>query len=139
MSNTPDTLQTLEVGSKQYRYYSLPKAADALGNIDRLPKSLKILLENQLRFADDESVEKDDMQALVDWQKEGKSSREIGYRPARVLMQDFTGVPGVVDLASMRAAVEKLGEDPARINPLSPVDLVIDHSVTVDEFGDDNA
>ncbi|HCR98478.1 MULTISPECIES: aconitate hydratase AcnA [Halomonas] len=139
MSNTPDTLQTLEVGSKQYRYYSLPKAADALGNIDRLPKSLKILLENQLRFADDESVEKDDMQALVDWQKEGKSSREIGYRPARVLMQDFTGVPGVVDLASMRAAVEKLGEDPARINPLSPVDLVIDHSVMVDKFGNATA
>ncbi|MBE0405147.1 aconitate hydratase AcnA [Halomonas citrativorans] len=139
MSNTPNTLQTLEVGSKQYRYYSLPKAADALGNIDRLPKSLKILLENQLRFADDESVEQDDMQALVDWQKEGKSSREIGYRPARVLMQDFTGVPGVVDLASMRAAVEKLGEDPARINPLSPVDLVIDHSVMVDKFGNATA
>lgn len=139
MSHTPDTLQTLEVGSKQYRYYSLPKAADALGNIDRLPKSLKILLENQLRFADDESVEQDDMQALVDWQKEGKSSREIGYRPARVLMQDFTGVPGVVDLASMRAAVEKLGEDPARINPLSPVDLVIDHSVMVDKFGNATA
>ncbi|RUR40152.1 aconitate hydratase AcnA [Vreelandella populi] len=139
MSSTPDTLQTLDVGSKQYRYYSLPKAADALGNIDRLPKSLKILLENQLRYADDESVEQADMQALVDWQKEGKSSREIGYRPARVLMQDFTGVPGVVDLASMRAAVEKLGEDPARINPLSPVDLVIDHSVMVDKFGNATA
>ncbi|MCP1313743.1 MULTISPECIES: aconitate hydratase AcnA [unclassified Halomonas] len=135
MSTTPDTLKTLEVGGRSYAYYSLPDAAEALGNIDRLPKTLKILLENQLRFADDESVERDDMQALVDWQKEGKSSREIGYRPARVLMQDFTGVPGVVDLASMRAAVEKLGEDPARINPLSPVDLVIDHSVMVDEFG----
>ncbi|MGP9633089.1 aconitate hydratase AcnA [Halomonas sp. AOP43-A1-21] len=139
MSNTPDTLQTLDVGSQQYHYYSLPKAADALGNIDRLPKTLKILLENQLRFADDESVDQEDMQALVDWQKEGKSSREIGYRPARVLMQDFTGVPGVVDLASMRAAVEKLGEDPARINPLSPVDLVIDHSVMVDKFGNATA
>ena len=139
MSNTPETLQTLDVGSQQYRYYSLPKAADALGNIDRLPKTLKILLENQLRFADDESVNQEDMQALVDWQKEGKSSREIGYRPARVLMQDFTGVPGVVDLASMRAAVEKLGEDPARINPLSPVDLVIDHSVMVDKFGNATA
>ncbi|MBP5980097.1 MAG: aconitate hydratase AcnA [Halomonas sp.] len=139
MSNTPDTMQTLDVGSQQYRYYSLPKAADALGNIDRLPKTLKILLENQLRFADDESVDQEDMQALVDWQKEGKSSREIGYRPARVLMQDFTGVPGVVDLASMRAAVEKLGEDPARINPLSPVDLVIDHSVMVDKFGNATA
>jgi aconitate hydratase len=139
MSKIPDTRQTLDVGSQQYHYYSLPKAADALGNIDRLPKTLKILLENQLRFADDESVEGADLQALVDWQKEGKSSREIGYRPARVLMQDFTGVPGVVDLASMRDAVQKLGEDPARINPLSPVDLVIDHSVMVDEFGNATA
>ncbi|WP_336274938.1 aconitate hydratase AcnA [Vreelandella indica] len=135
MSKTPDTLSTLEVGSKTYHYYSLPKAAEALGSIDRLPKTLKILLENQLRFGDDESVAEEDMQALVDWQEEGYSSREIGYRPARVLMQDFTGVPGVVDLASMRAAVESLGEDPAKINPLSPVDLVIDHSVMVDKFG----
>ena len=135
MSKTPDTLSTLEVGSTTYHYYSLPQAAEALGSIDRLPKTLKILLENQLRFANDESVYQEDMQALVDWQTEGKSSREIGYRPARVLMQDFTGVPGVVDLASMRAAVESLGEDPAKINPLSPVDLVIDHSVMVDKFG----
>jgi aconitate hydratase len=144
MSKSPESLQTeslqtLDVGSQTYHYYSLPHAADTLGNIDRLPKTLKTLLENQLRFADDESVAVEDMQALVDWQKEGKSSREIGYRPARVLMQDFTGVPGVVDLASMRAAVEKLGEDPARINPLSPVDLVIDHSVMVDEFGNATA
>ncbi len=136
MSKIPNTLHTLTAGSQEYHYYSLPTAAETLGNIDRLPKTLK----NPARkiscvFADDESVERDDMQALVDWQKEGKSSREIGYRPARVLMQDFTGVPGVVDLASMRAAVEKLGEDPARINPLSPVDLVIDHSVMVDKFG----
>ncbi|WP_017431349.1 aconitate hydratase AcnA [Vreelandella jeotgali] len=139
MSKIPDTRQTLDVGSEQYDYYSLPSAADALGNIDRLPKTLKILLENQLRFAGDESVSADDLQALVDWQKEGKSSREIGYRPARVLMQDFTGVPGVVDLASMRDAVQKLGDDPARINPLSPVDLVIDHSVMVDKFGNPQA
>ncbi|AJY49415.1 aconitate hydratase AcnA [Halomonas sp. KO116] len=139
MSKTPDTLSTLEVGSKTYHYYSLPKAAEALGSIDRLPKTLKILLENQLRFGDDESVAEEDMQALVDWQAEGKSSREIGYRPARVLMQDFTGVPGVVDLASMRAAVESLGEDPAKINPLTPVDLVIDHSVMVDKFGNQAA
>ncbi|MCS2610746.1 aconitate hydratase AcnA [Halomonas dongshanensis] len=139
MSTTPDTLQTLDIGSQSYHYYSLPEAAHTLGNIDRLPKTLKILLENQLRFADDESVAREDMQALVDWQQEGRSDREIGYRPARVLMQDFTGVPGVVDLASMRAAVEKLGEDPARINPLSPVDLVIDHSVMVDKFGNATA
>ncbi|MDN3521334.1 aconitate hydratase AcnA [Halomonas ramblicola] len=136
---TPDTRQTLEADGTTYHYYSLPKAAEALGDIDRLPMTLKILLENQLRFADDPSVAREDMQALVDWQKEARSDREIGYRPARVLMQDFTGVPGVVDLASMRAAVEKLGEDPARINPLSPVDLVIDHSVMVDKFGNPTA
>ncbi|MGQ7246753.1 aconitate hydratase AcnA [Halomonas sp. V046] len=132
----PDTQDTLKVGNKDYAIYSLPKAAKALGNIDRLPMTLKVLLENQLRFADDESVSHDDLQALVDWQKEARSTREIGYRPARVLMQDFTGVPGVVDLASMRAAVERLGEQPSKINPLSPVDLVIDHSVMVDKFGD---
>ncbi|SDF79395.1 aconitase [Onishia taeanensis] len=139
MSTTPDSLDTLKLGSQSYHYYSLPKAADTLGDISRLPKTLKVLLENQLRFADDESVSNDDLQALVDWQKKASSDREIGYRPARVLMQDFTGVPGVVDLASMRAAVAKLGEDPERINPLSPVDLVIDHSVMVDKFGDQSA
>ncbi|SFH96242.1 aconitate hydratase AcnA [Modicisalibacter xianhensis] len=134
--DTPNTLSTLEAGGKTYHYYSLPKAAEALGDIKRLPFTLKVLLENQLRFASEPSVYRDDMQALVDWQKDARSTREIGYRPARVLMQDFTGVPGVVDLASMRDAVQRLGEDPARINPLSPVDLVIDHSVMVDHFGD---
>src|SRR6056297_3942747 len=114
---TPNTLSSLEAGGNTYHYYSLPKAADALGNIDRLPFTLKVLLENQLRFADSDSVSNEDMQALVDWQQDARSTREIGYRPARVLMQDFTGVPGVVDLASMRDAVERLGEDPARINP----------------------
>ncbi|MCE8011050.1 aconitate hydratase AcnA [Billgrantia desiderata] len=135
----PDTLQTLVADGTTYHYYSLPKVAEEMGNIDRLPKTLKILLENQLRFADDPSVAREDIQALIDWQQGGRSNREIGYRPARVLMQDFTGVPGVVDLASMRAAVEKLGEDPSRINPLSPVDLVIDHSVMVDKFGNPTA
>ncbi|QJR00301.1 aconitate hydratase AcnA [Halomonas sp. PGE1] len=135
----PDTLQTLDVGGRTVHYYSLAEAAEALGSIERLPMTLKILLENQLRFADDESVSRQDAQALVDWQRKARSDREIGYRPARVLMQDFTGVPGVVDLASMRAAVESLGEDPARINPLSPVDLVIDHSVMVDKFGNATA
>ncbi|GHB06802.1 aconitate hydratase AcnA [Modicisalibacter luteus] len=134
--DTPNTLSTLDAGGKTYHYYSLPKAAEALGDIKRLPFTLKVLLENQLRFASEPSVYREDMQALVDWQKEARSTREIGYRPARVLMQDFTGVPGVVDLASMRDAVQRLGEDPARINPLSPVDLVIDHSVMVDHFGD---
>lgn len=137
--SVPTTLATLPVGERTYHYYSLPKAAETFGDIQRLPFTLKVLLENQLRFADNESVSSDDIQALVDWQKEARSSREIGYRPARVLMQDFTGVPGVVDLASMRAAVEKLGENPARINPLSPVDLVIDHSVMVDHFGEPSA
>ncbi|MGJ7459527.1 aconitate hydratase AcnA [Halomonas sp. MA07-2] len=139
-TETPkDILQTLEAGGRTFHYHSLAKAAEALGSIDRLPMTLKILLENQLRYADDDSVSREDMQALVDWQQEARSDREIGYRPARVLMQDFTGVPGVVDLASMRAAVEALGEDPARINPLSPVDLVIDHSVMVDNFGNASA
>ncbi|PSJ22922.1 aconitate hydratase AcnA [Halomonas sp. ND22Bw] len=138
-SSLPETLQTLDAAGTTFHYHSLPKAAETLGNIDRLPMTLKILLENQLRFADQEGVEREDMQALVDWQKTASSDREIGYRPARVLMQDFTGVPGVVDLASMRAAVETLGEQPSRINPLSPVDLVIDHSVMVDHFGDPSA
>ena len=137
--DTPNTLSTLEAGGNTYHYYSLPKAAEALGDIKRLPFTLKVLLENQLRFASEPSVSREDVQALVDWQKEARSSREIGYRPARVLMQDFTGVPGVVDLASMRDAVQRLGEDPARINPLSPVDLVIDHSVMVDHFGDSSS
>ncbi|MBB3142306.1 aconitate hydratase AcnA [Halomonas organivorans] len=138
-SSLPETLQPLEAAGTTYHYHSLPKAAEALGDIERLPMTLKILLENQLRFAGQEGVSQEDMQALVDWQKTASSDREIGYRPARVLMQDFTGVPGVVDLASMRAAVETLGEEPSRINPLSPVDLVIDHSVMVDHFGDPSA
>ncbi|WP_277809661.1 aconitate hydratase AcnA [Chromohalobacter canadensis] len=137
MSEAPqNTLSTLDVGDHTYHYYSLDKAAQAFGDASRLPMTLKVLLENQLRYGDDESVSSDDMQALVDWQKEGRSTREIGYRPARVLMQDFTGVPGVVDLAAMRDAVKRLGESADRINPLSPVDLVIDHSVMVDHYGD---
>ncbi|MCK0767210.1 aconitate hydratase AcnA [Chromohalobacter canadensis] len=137
MSEAPqNTLSTLDVGDHTYHYYSLDKAAKAFGDASRLPMTLKVLLENQLRYGGDESVSPDDMQALVDWQKEGRSTREIGYRPARVLMQDFTGVPGVVDLAAMRDAVKRLGESADRINPLSPVDLVIDHSVMVDHYGD---
>ncbi|MFN2330421.1 MAG: aconitate hydratase AcnA, partial [Halomonas sp.] len=139
-TETPrDIVQTLDAGGRTFHYHSLAKAAEALGSIDRLPMTLKILLENQLRFADDDSVSREDMQALVDWQKEARSDREIGYRPARVLMQDFTGVPAVVDLAAMRDAVARAGGDPQRINPLSPVDLVIDHSVMVDNFGDPSA
>lgn len=131
--------ETLDVGAKKYHYYSLPKAAQQLGDIARLPKSMKVLLENLLRWQDEDSVTAEDIQALVNWQKNAHADREIAYRPARVLMQDFTGVPAVVDLAAMREAVNRLGGDVAKVNPLSPVDLVIDHSVTVDHFGDDNA
>ncbi len=137
--NSFNALQTLTVGSKSYQIYSLARAAEQLGNIDKLPKSLKVLLENLLRFEDQKSVKVEDIQALVDWQKDKRSDQEIQYRPARVLMQDFTGVPAVVDLAAMRAAMAKAGGDPNRINPLSPVDLVIDHSVMVDHFANQNA
>lgn len=123
----------------EYGYFSLPLAAKQLGNIDRLPKSMKVLLENLLRHVDGDTVQVDDLKAIVGWLQTGHADREIAYRPARVLMQDFTGVPAVVDLAAMREAVQRLGGNVDQVNPLSPVDLVIDHSVTVDEFGDDDA
>ncbi|EIQ90384.1 aconitase family protein, partial [Yersinia pestis PY-03] len=123
----------------EYYYYSLPQLAAVLGDINRLPKSLKVLLENLLRHLDGVQVQEADLKAIVAWQQTGHADREIAYRPARVLMQDFTGVPAVVDLAAMREAVQRLGGDVAQVNPLSPVDLVIDHSVTVDEFGDKSA
>jgi aconitate hydratase len=130
-----NTRSTLEAGGKRYAYYSLDKAGAALGDASRLPFSMKVLLENLLRFEDGVTVTRDDLQAMVDWQKERRINREIQYRPARVLMQDFTGVPAVVDLAAMRDAMKGLGGDPQKINPLVPVHLVIDHSVMVDEFG----
>ena len=133
------TKATLDVKGQRYHYYSLPQAAEQLGDITRLPKSLKVLLENLLRWQDEESVTADDIRALAGWLEQAHADREIAYRPARVLMQDFTGVPAVVDLAAMREAVKRLGGDVAKVNPLSPVDLVIDHSVTVDHFGDDDA
>lgn len=129
----------LQAKDKTYHYYSLPLAAKSLGDITRLPKSLKVLLENLLRWQDGNSVTEEDIHALAGWLKNAHADREIAYRPARVLMQDFTGVPAVVDLAAMREAVKRLGGDTAKVNPLSPVDLVIDHSVTVDRFGDDEA
>ncbi|MGP2885109.1 aconitate hydratase AcnA [Serratia marcescens] len=125
--------------NSEYYYYSLPLAAKQLGDIDRLPKSMKVLLENLLRHVDGDTVQVGDLKAIVAWLQTGHADREIAYRPARVLMQDFTGVPAVVDLAAMREAVRRLGGNVDQVNPLSPVDLVIDHSVTVDEFGDDNA
>ncbi len=133
------SLKTLQVGDRTYHYYSLPDAAKTLGTLDQLPKSLKVLLENLLRWEDNQTVTGEDLQALADWTKTRSADREIQYRPARVLMQDFTGVPAVVDLAAMREAVAKAGGDPQRINPLSPVDLVIDHSVMVDRYASENA
>ncbi|WP_313288798.1 aconitate hydratase AcnA [Stutzerimonas nitrititolerans] len=131
--------RNLEVNGKAYDYYSLPEAAKQLGDISRLPTSLKVLLENLLRWEDNLTVHAEDFAALAAWLQSRSSDREIQYRPARVLMQDFTGVPAVVDLTAMRDAVSKAGGDPQRINPLSPVDLVIDHSVMVDRFGSEQA
>jgi aconitate hydratase len=134
--DTLATRQTLSVNGKEYAYYSLAKAAEQLGDISRLPISMKVLLENLLRFEDGGfTVGREHIQAIVDWQNNPVTGEEIQYRPARVLLQDFTGVPCVVDLAAMRDAIKKLGGDTAKINPLVPVNLVIDHSVMVDEFG----
>jgi aconitate hydratase len=129
--------ETLSVDGKSYVYYSLPAAeANGLTGVSRLPYSMRVLLENLLRSEDGRTVTKADIQAMADWLvNRGKAEKEIGFRPARVLMQDFTGVPAVVDLAAMRDGMTKLGGDPNKINPLVPVDLVIDHSVIVDEFG----
>ncbi len=139
MSAGHDTLKTrrqLSVGDKTYDYFSIEAAGKALGiDFSRLPYSLKVLLENLLRFEDGVTVSVDDIKAMGAWLNDKTSEREIAYRPARVLMQDFTGVPAVVDLAAMRAAMLDLGGDPKKINPLAPVDLVIDHSVSVDHFG----
>ena len=142
MSLTPTSLdtfkckKTLTVGSKTYEYFSLPDAErNGLSGISRLPFSLKVLLENLLRHEDGRSVKADDIRAMARWLETKTSKAEIAYRPARVLLQDFTGVPCVVDLAAMRDAMAAMGGDPAKINPLVPVDLVIDHSVQVDYFG----
>ena len=133
--NSFNAKTTLTVANQTYTIYSLPEAAKSLGAIDRLPYSLKVLLENLLRHEDGRTVTADDVRAVAAWLQSQSSTREIAYRPARVLMQDFTGVPAVVDLAAMRDAIVNLGGDPDKINPLSPVDLVIDHSVMVDAFG----
>ena len=134
-------LKTLTVDGKGYVYYSLPDAEkNGLAGISKLPFSMKVLLENLLRHEDGRSVTKADIAAMAGWlDNKGKTDKEIGFRPARVLMQDFTGVPAVVDLAAMRDGMTKLGGDPKKINPLVPVDLVIDHSVIVDEFGTNKA
>ena len=136
-STASKAAQTLTVGDKTYTYYSLLEAEkNGLPGISQLPFSMKVLLENLLRFEDGRTVTKADIEAVAAWlDNKGKAEKEIAFRPARVLMQDFTGVPAVVDLAAMRDAMKKLGGDPRKINPLVPVDLVIDHSVIVDEFG----
>jgi aconitate hydratase len=138
-----DTLKTrrsLDVNGTSYDYFSIAAAAEALGvDFSRLPFTLKVLLENLLRHEDGSTVTVDDVKALAEWLENRTSDHEIAYRPARVLMQDFTGVPAVVDLAAMRAAMVAMGEDPEKINPLAPVDLVIDHSVAVDHFGEESS
>ncbi|MEL6643956.1 MAG: aconitate hydratase AcnA [Pseudomonadota bacterium] len=139
--DTSNTRKTLQAGGKTYAYYSIPAAeAAGLGAFAQLPAALKVVLENMLRFEDGKTVTVDDIRAFSDWaDKGGKNPREIAYRPARVLMQDFTGVPAVVDLAAMRDGIVSLGGDAEKINPLNPVDLVIDHSVMIDEFGNPRA
>ena len=132
--NSYKSLKTINVNGKNYKYYSLLEAEkNGLSNISKLPKSLKVLLENLLRYEDDTSVTKDQIEAIKNWILEKKSSTEIAYRPARVLLQDYTGIPAVADLAAMREAVKEKNKDPNTINPLSSVDLVIDHSVQVDQ------
>lgn len=134
------TKQTLNVNGSHFDYYNLLALKNAgLKDIDRLPYSLKVLLENLLRHEDNVTVTKEDILAINQWLTDKTSDREIAYRPARVLMQDFTGVPAIVDLAAMRDALKTLGGNPEKINPLSPVDLVIDHSIQVDAFASNNA
>ncbi len=138
--NTLQTKQAIQVDDKTYHYFSLKKAEHIYGqDIQRLPYSLKILFENLLRFEDGDTVTTTDIKALAEWLKTKTSNHEIAFRPTRVLMQDFTGVPAVVDLAAMRTALKAMGDDPKKISPLTPVDLVIDHSVMVDAFASDTA
>ncbi|MDP6122719.1 MAG: aconitate hydratase AcnA [Arenicellales bacterium] len=134
MSNSFNSRRSLEIGEYQYQIYALEALEDRF-DLDRLPYTHKILLENLLRFEDGMNITKDDVTALAGWDASAEPSQEIAFTPARVLMQDFTGVPAVVDLAAMRDAMEEMGAHPDRINPLSPADLVIDHSVMVDSFG----
>ncbi len=132
--NSYKSLADISISDKNYKYYSLKKAEEnGLEGISKLPKSLKVLLENLLRYEDDLSVNKNQINSIKEWLKSKKSNTEIAYRPARVLLQDYTGIPAVADLAAMREAVKDKNKDPNTINPLSAVDLVIDHSVQVDQ------
>ena len=138
--NSYSSLSDLEIGGKKYKYYSIKAAENnGLNGVSKLPKSLKVLLENLLRYEDDLSVTKNQIEAIKEWLKTKKSKTEIAYRPARVLLQDYTGIPAVADLAAMREAVKEKNKDPNTINPLSSVDLVIDHSVQVDKFASANS
>ena len=132
--NSYNSLTDIKINNKDFKIFSLSKAEiNGLYGISKLPKSLKVLLENLLRYEDNLSVTKDQIEAIKNWLKEKKSKTEIAYRPARVLLQDYTGIPAVADLAAMREAVKEKNKDPNTINPLSTVDLVIDHSVQVDQ------
>ena len=138
--NSFNSLSEIKIQDKNYKYYSLNKAEqNGLDGISKLPKSLKVLLENLLRYEDDLSVNKNQINSIKDWLKTKKSNTEIAYRPARVLLQDYTGIPAVADLAAMREAVRDKNKDPNTVNPLSAVDLVIDHSVQVDKFASVNS
>ncbi|MFK5925174.1 MAG: aconitase family protein, partial [Desulfuromusa sp.] len=139
-SNSFNSIKTLNVAGRQYQYYSLKSVAGTdLAALEQLPFTIKVLLENLLRKEDGHAVKRRDVEAVAAWQPEQDQAGEISYSPARILMQDFTGVPAIVDLAAMRDAVAKNGGDPAKINPQIPVDLVIDHSVMVDRFGSSEA
>src|SRR5215472_12024843 len=136
MMNSFGAKSTLKVGNQEFDFFSLEKAEQAgAGPVSKLPFSLKVMSENLLRHEDGVSVTGDDIRAVAQSASAQASEKEIAFRPARVLMQDFTGVPAVVDLATMRDVIKKMGGDPKKINPLQQVDLVIDHSVQVDEFG----
>jgi len=138
--NSYNSLKSINIGGKDYKFYSLPEAEkNGLTGISKLPKSLKVLLENLLRYEDELTVTKNQIEAIKNWLQNKKSSTEIAYRPARVLLQDYTGLPAVADLAAMRDAVKEKNKDPNTINPLSAVDLVIDHSVQVDKFANKNS
>ena len=134
-----NTRMTLTAGGSEYTYFSIPKAAETIGDVTRLPVSLKVLLENVLRFEDGAGTTVDDAHAIAEWAKTATSAKEVPFRPSRILMQDFTGVPAVVDLAAMRDGIIRLGGQPDKVNPLIPVDLVIDHSVMVDVAGTETA
>jgi aconitate hydratase len=138
MSNSYGSQSTLEVGGREYEIHRLDALQETF-DVARLPYSIKVLLENVLRLEDGESVTAADVETIAKWDAKADPSEEIPFQPARVLMQDFTGVPAVVDLAAMRDAMDELGADATKINPLVPVDLVIDHSVQVDAFGNARA